>query len=438
LNDVNNARSLAVLAVPPHSRVLDLGAGPGDVARALAARGCRVWCIDIDSAATRLAEPWCDLILLGDVETVDLDAFLGPERADVILFLDVLEHLRDPAAAIRRVLPFLAPGGKMILSVPHVAHAAVRLQLLAGAFARTPAGLLHRAHLHFFDRSSLHELIRCAGVHVIDEARVVRSVEETEIPLNLASFPREAVDLATAGPDADTYQFVVTVAPTEVGAAVERMPTLIGTLTEHLHRAERNRRRLQERAIALESQVDRHRCEHDRLREALEEAREGHRRSAEAAAAVSENHRRAERERQQSEEQLARMNDELVRCQRERRLLRDDVLVKDAYLATLRQQATVRQQSHADIRALTERLDDLTTEHAAEVKRAADLALSNREIRQELDRARQELHRVHVSVAGTLAQPRYIVADRCNAWLRKAGSLHAALKRTWTTWHRGQ
>jgi 2-polyprenyl-3-methyl-5-hydroxy-6-metoxy-1,4-benzoquinol methylase len=438
LDDINDARSLAVLSVPPQSRVLDIGSGSGAVARALAARGCHVWGIDIDSTATRLAEPWCDGTLLGDVETADLDAFLGPLRADVILFLDVLEHLRDPAAAIRRVLPLLAPGGKMILAVPHVAHAAVRLQLLAGAFRRTSDGLLNRTTLHFFDRSSLHELFRHAGVRVIDEARIVRSVEETEIPLNLAVFPQEAIDLATAGTDAETYQFVVTVVPGTVGTAVERMPRLVSTLTEHLHRVVRNSRRLQDLVRDLESQADRHRSEHDRLREALEETGEEHRRSAEALALFRENLRRSELERQQSEEQLAKTTTELERCQVERRFLRDDVLVKDAYLATLRQQSTLWRQAHVYIGALTDRLNSLTAEHAGEVKRAADLALANREIRQEIERAQQELHRVHASVADTLAQPRYQVADRCNAWVRKAGFLHAALKRVWAARFRGR
>jgi 2-polyprenyl-3-methyl-5-hydroxy-6-metoxy-1,4-benzoquinol methylase len=420
LDDVNNARSLAVLSVPPQSRVLDIGSSSEAVARALAARGCRVWGINIDSAATQLAEPWCDGVLLGDIETVDLKAFLGLQRVDAILFLDVLEQLRDPAATIRRVLPFLAPGGKVILAARHVAHAAVRLQLLAGAFSMTSGGLPSRPPRHLFDRSSLQDLFTQAGVRVIDEARVVRSVEETEIPLSLAAFPREAIDVATAGPDADTYQFVVTLAPSDAATDGERMPTLIRTLTDHLHLAERNCRRLQERARALE------------------EARDGHRQSTEDVAAVREELRRSELERRHSEEQLARTKDELVRCQLEQRFLRDDVLLKDAYLATLREQVTQLQRSHANSSIVAERLDNLTTEHAAEAQRAAELALSNREIRQQLEGAQQELHRVHTSVADTLAQPRYVIADRCNAWAKKAGFLHAALKRVWTARRRGQ
>jgi chromosome segregation ATPase len=197
------------------------------------------------------------------------------------------------------------------------------------------------------------------------------------------------------------------------------MPTLIRTLTDQLHRAERSCRQLQERARALDGadKEDRRSTEGIPAREAL---------------------RRSELERRHSEEQLARTTDVLARCHRERRFLRDDVLLKDAYLATLREQVARLQRSHANIGILAERLDNLTTEHAAETRRAAELASANREIRQQLERAQQELHRVHTAVADTLAQPRYVIADRCNTWAKKAGFVHAALKRVWTARRRGQ
>jgi septal ring factor EnvC (AmiA/AmiB activator) len=286
--------------------------------------------------------------------------------------------------------------------------------------------------------SPLHHLLRHAGLRVIDETRVVRPVQDAESPLNLAVFAPEAVDRTTAEPDEDTYRFLVTVAPATVGRAADRMPTLLGTFTEHLKRVERNCRRLQKRARVLESQAERQRVEQDRLRSAFDEERQGHRRSLEAFAAVREDLRRSEHERRQFEEQLARTTESLARCQLEQRFLRDDVVVKDAYLTTLREQAMLRQQSHADMRALTERLEDLTAEHAAEMTRAAGLAAANREICQQLDQAQQELHRVHAAIAATLAQPRYVVADRCNALARKVRLLHSAVKRVWAAWYRGR
>ena len=423
LGDLNDPRTLAVLSVPPHSRVLDIGSGCGTVARALAARGCQVWGLEIDPAAKRRAEPWCDGVMLGDVETADLEALLGSENADVILFVGVLEQLRDPAAAIRKVLSFLAPSGRIILSVPR-APASARPFATAGSFS--------------WSAGAFPDLLRRAGVRLIDEVRVVSRNEP---------------------------QFVVTVVPDD-GAAIDPMPTLVSTFSEHLHRVDARCRRLQERVIELEGQVESFRSEHNRLSAALEEAREWHRRSAETAAAVTEDFRRADLERRRSDEQLARATDDLASCQLERRFLRNDVMVKEAYLATLRQQALQRQQLNEEVRVLTERLSALTTEHiaaverveeltstldaevkrgdglaadyAGEMKRAAELALSNDHLRPQLNGAHQELHRVHVAIAATLAQPRYLLAERCNDWLRRIGFLHAALKRAWTSRHHAQ
>jgi Methyltransferase domain len=134
-------------------------------------------------------------------------------------------------------------------------------------------------------------------------------------------------------------------------------------------------------------------------------------------------------------ERVATLETDLSRA---RRQMSEAIAQRERATQLLRQQITATTGLQRELAALTERLDGLTTEHVAEAKRAEELASSNREIRQELERARQELQRVHVSVANTLAQPRYVVADRCNAWLKKAGFLHVPLKRVWAAWYRGR
>ena len=44
----------------------------------------------------------CERLIVGDVEELDLAAQLDRQRFDYILFLDVLEHLRDPLAVLSR------------------------------------------------------------------------------------------------------------------------------------------------------------------------------------------------------------------------------------------------------------------------------------------------------------------------------------------------
>src|SRR5207248_2616993 len=96
--------------------------------------------------------------LVGDAEELDLETELGGERFDAILFADVLEHLRDPAALLKRVRPLVAENGVVIASIPNVAHASVRLALLGGSFRYREWGLLDETHLRFFTRHGVEDL----------------------------------------------------------------------------------------------------------------------------------------------------------------------------------------------------------------------------------------------------------------------------------------
>src|SRR3954447_25015221 len=96
LTNVNNAHTLGVLLVPPGSRVLDIGAGDGSVARALVERGCGVSAVEIDAEAARDARLCCEEVVVGDIEQMDLRAAFDDRVFDVVLLLDVLEHLKDP------------------------------------------------------------------------------------------------------------------------------------------------------------------------------------------------------------------------------------------------------------------------------------------------------------------------------------------------------
>ena len=87
-------------AVPHGARVLDVGCAEGYLAARLKERGCFVVGVEADAAAARKAEAACDAVVAGDVEDPAVREELR-ERFDVVLFGDVLEHLRDPEAVLR-------------------------------------------------------------------------------------------------------------------------------------------------------------------------------------------------------------------------------------------------------------------------------------------------------------------------------------------------
>jgi len=87
---------------------------------------------------------------------------------DLLLCLDVLEHLIDPWGAIRRLDGLLKPGGMLIISVPNIRNYHVLVDLaVRGKFAYSESGVLDRTHLRFFTRSSAIELAESAGAKVI-------------------------------------------------------------------------------------------------------------------------------------------------------------------------------------------------------------------------------------------------------------------------------
>jgi 2-polyprenyl-3-methyl-5-hydroxy-6-metoxy-1,4-benzoquinol methylase len=86
---------------------------------------------------------------------------------DVVLFMDVLEHLADPALVLHAALGWVAPGGRALVSIPNVAHWSVRWHLLRGRWTYTEYGLLDRTHLRFFTINSAEALAWDAGWRVV-------------------------------------------------------------------------------------------------------------------------------------------------------------------------------------------------------------------------------------------------------------------------------
>jgi hypothetical protein len=244
-----------------------------------------------------------------------------------------------------------------------------------------------------------------------------------------------------------TPRAVVLVAAPGEDRLLEPLPSLAGTVLNRLNERDVEYHRLQQAAHKLREEVQALTVDRRELQAALEEARVWQRRSVDAIAPLREQLREHEVEMARLREQLSAATDELVQCRVERRFLRDDVVVKDAYIATLRETtarlehsaeqqrddsqsvAEARRLAADEQRSLIERLNQVAAAEAAALARAAALDRSRDELRCELEEAQRELHRVHTAVAATLAQPRYVLADQLNAWARKIAVLHAPLKR---------
>jgi SAM-dependent methyltransferase len=195
-------------------KVLELGCATGYMSRVLRDRGCKVVAVEMDATAAARASQFCDRVIVADLDRVDLSRELGEELFDVIVAADVLEHLKDPLRVLRRIRPHLEPGGRVVASIPNVAHGSVRLALLTGTFPYSEVGLLDRTHLRFFTAASVERLFADAGFHISHVHRQRRALDRSEVPFDRAALPSGVVEAIAADPEALTYQFIVTAEPT--------------------------------------------------------------------------------------------------------------------------------------------------------------------------------------------------------------------------------
>ena len=157
-----SSHSWAVAAVPPGAWVLDLGSGPGEVARELLAKGCTVTVVD-RHPPTDLG-PGVRAVLQDLDEPLQVD----PDGHDVILMLDILEHLRRPEAFLEQLRARLGhEPRRVIVSLPNVAFVVVRVMLLLGQFNYGKAGILDRTHTRLFTFRSARHLVRDGGFRLV-------------------------------------------------------------------------------------------------------------------------------------------------------------------------------------------------------------------------------------------------------------------------------
>lgn len=146
--------------------VLEVGCASGaTLAWLKREKRCTYTCgVEFVESAAEAAKQHVDTVFCGDAEKIDL----GNRRFDLILLLDVLEHLVDPWKFLNRLQEkHLVPGGKVICSLPNIRHyRIIKALLLKGEFEYQDAGILDRTHLRFFTRNSAIALMKSGNLRI--------------------------------------------------------------------------------------------------------------------------------------------------------------------------------------------------------------------------------------------------------------------------------
>ena len=150
----------------PAGRLLDVGCGHGLLLDEARSRGYEVEGVELSRSAALYARDVLGLNVR-EVPLEELDAPEGEGYAAIVL-ADVLEHVEDPVAAIRRCRELLRPGGVLCVVTPDPASATARV---AGSrwWALLPA------HMCLLPRHTLRELLGGEGLVVSDDVSFVRT-----------------------------------------------------------------------------------------------------------------------------------------------------------------------------------------------------------------------------------------------------------------------
>lgn len=209
--EFSSTHSVAISKIPEHSVVLDLGCADGYLSEQLASeKHCEVFAVDTESAKEVKGCRYfsCDLNhALPDVDW---------SRIDVVVLLDVIEHLANPEEFLGRLRISLSGNTKVkiIVSSGNVCFFVTRIMMLFGQFNYGRRGILDITHTRLFTVKTLRRLLRYASYEIL-EPNYVPAPYPLAIGLNALSRFMVATNqlLAHVFPGLFAYQSLYVVKP---------------------------------------------------------------------------------------------------------------------------------------------------------------------------------------------------------------------------------
>jgi 2-polyprenyl-3-methyl-5-hydroxy-6-metoxy-1,4-benzoquinol methylase len=162
-------RIIGSLPLDREAQILDAGCGGGYVASELYKFGVnRIWGFDASESGIKI----CREILgeaamhfaVHDAYNRQLPTSFPDGNYDLVLSVEVVEHLISPSSYAKSIHAWLKPGGYLILSTPYHGYWKNLALSLTGKWDKHHTVDWEGGHIKFFSRRTLYGLLRAAGL----------------------------------------------------------------------------------------------------------------------------------------------------------------------------------------------------------------------------------------------------------------------------------
>ena len=169
-----SSHSMALRAIRPNESILDIGSGPYPISHQLVGKGHKVVTVDQYPPIKTIKGSQYIVHNLDDPFTIDATT------SDVILLLDIVEHLSKPEKFLRELADqFTTDKQTLILTTGNIAFFPLRIMLLIGKFNYGKRGILDMTHTRLYTFKTFRTIIERSGMEIV-------SVKGIPVPFPMA------------------------------------------------------------------------------------------------------------------------------------------------------------------------------------------------------------------------------------------------------------
>lgn len=198
-------------------KLTEIGCGDGALARAYRTLHpiCNYTGVEISSIAANAARAHCDFVFNLDIEILSDDFFADAAKTDCWILDDVLANIRNPWDLLEKIRKVMPTNGTLVISIPNMQHWIVQARLNLGDLRYENEGLLDRAHVRWFTRGTILEMLQSAGFGIVGGTQIIKeeSGREKFLPAirMMAQLTGNDPDIAVA--DATAIGYIVQAVP---------------------------------------------------------------------------------------------------------------------------------------------------------------------------------------------------------------------------------